>query len=88
MTIYIPNIDKRGCKFYVSISYELYLVNGLKANMLVTNDVLCKKGFAINFSICSVLIHSCSIRIDVSARQHSEFFRQKILASSSTLMPP
>lgn len=39
--VYILGFDGNGYKVYVSIICELHLVDGLKANMLVENDVLC-----------------------------------------------
>lgn len=86
--IYILGIDKKGHKVYISISCELYLVNRLKANMLVGNDILCTKSFAINLSISSVLIHSYGVKIDINARQHSKFLRHRALASAFTIVPP
>lgn len=87
MMIYIPGINEKGCEVYASISYELHLVDGLKVNMLVGNDVLCIESFAIKLSTSSTLIHSCSVKININARQYSEFLRHKTLASTSTIMP-
>lgn len=87
-TIYIPGIDKKGHEVYASISYKLYLVDGLKANMLVRNKVLCTEGFAINLFISFALIYSCGVKIDINARQRSEFLRHKALASTPTIIPP
>lgn len=70
----------------MSITCKLYQVNRLKINILIGNNVLYMKGFAINLSISSTLIHSCSVRINISARQYSEFLEKKILASDSILM--
>ena len=74
-TIYIPDIDKKSREVYTSISYELYLVNRLKTNILMGNNIFYIEGFAINLSISSTLIHSCGMRIDINARQHSKFLR-------------
>lgn len=87
-TIYIPGFDGNGREVYASITCELHLVDGLKANMLVGNDVLCTEGFAINLSSSSALIHSCGVSIDINARQHSKFLRHRALASASTIIPP
>lgn len=66
--IYILDIDKQGYKIYASISCKLHLINRLKVNMLVGNDMLCTKGFAINLFTSSILIHSCSIKISINAK--------------------
>lgn len=44
MTIYIPVIDEKGHELYVFISCKLYLVDELKINMLLSNNVLCIEG--------------------------------------------
>ncbi len=87
-TLYIPGTDQKGRKVYTSITCELYLVDGLKANILVGNDVLCTEDFAINLYNSSALIHSCGVRININARQHSQFLRHKALANTSTIIPP
>ncbi len=87
-TLYIPSTDEKGREVYASITCELHLVDGLKANMLVGNDVLCTEGFAGNLYNSSALIHSCGVRININARQHSQFLRHRALASASTIIPP
>lgn len=86
--IYIPGLDKEGSEFYISISCELHLVDGLKANILMGNDVLYMEGFAINLSNTSVLAHSFDMKINITTRYHSKFLKHRVLVNSSTLMPP
>lgn len=66
--LYIPGTDEIGREVYTSITCKLHLINGLKANMLMGNNILCIKGFALNLYNFSALIYSCGIRIDISAR--------------------
>lgn len=87
-TIYISSIDKKDRKVYASISCELYLVDGLKANMLVGNNVLYIEGFTINLAISSTLIRSCVVKININARQYSKFLRYRTLASTPIIIPP
>lgn len=86
-TIYIPGIDKKGCEVYASISCKLHLIDRLKANMLVGNDVLYTENFVINFSTSSALIQSCGVMIDINTRQHSEFLRDRALTRALTIVP-
>lgn len=76
--IYIPGIDKKDCEVYASISYKLHLIDRLKANMPVDNNILCTRGFTINFSTSFAFIHSCGVKIDINARQYSKFLRRRI----------
>lgn len=39
----------------------------------MNNHMLYTEGFAINLSISSALIHSCSKKINTNARQYSKF---------------
>lgn len=56
--------------------------------MLVSNDVLYIEDFAIYLFISSPLIHSCGMKININARQHSKFLRYRALASTPTTIPP
>lgn len=85
--IYISDIDKKVCGIYVSFNWKLHQVDRLKANILVSNNMLCTEGFAINLSIFFALIHNCSVKIDISTRQHFKFLRHKTLVSASIIMP-
>lgn len=86
--IYISGIIKKDRKIYASISYKLYLVDGLKVNMLGSNNMFSIKGFAINLSNSSVLIHSYGMKINLNTRQYSKFLKQRVLANGSTLVLP
>lgn len=59
--INISDINKKGQQTYTFIGCKLYLVNRLKTNMLIDNDVLYMKSFTIVFSSTSSLIHSCGV---------------------------
>lgn len=87
-TIYIPSIDKKSHEVYASINCKLHLVDRLKANMLVDNDMLCIEEFTINLAISSALIRSCVVKININVRQHSEFLRHRALASTPTIISP
>lgn len=88
MTIYISDIDKKVCEVYASISYKLHLIDRLKANILISNNVLYTKSFAINFFTSSIFLYSWGLKIDINTRQYSKIMRWKTLANSSTIVPP
>lgn len=88
ITIYISGIDKKGREVYASISCKLHLVDGLNANMLVGNNVLCTEGFAINFFTSFALIYSCDVKININVKQRSKFLRHRALANTPTIIPP
>lgn len=74
-TIYMLSNEEQSCEIYASINGNLYLIDGLKANMLVSNNMLYIEGFIINLFNSSTLIHSCGVKIDINAKQHLKFLR-------------
>lgn len=75
MIIYILSVDKKDHKVYAFISCKLHPIDGLIINILVSNNVLYIKGFAINLSTSSTFIYNCGMRFVVSAKKYSDFWR-------------
>lgn len=69
--LYIPGLDQRGTKVYACVKCKLHLVQGLKANMLIGENVLYTKSFIINLASISAQILSIGVTIVASARSHS-----------------
>lgn len=86
--IYISGLDKKNYEIYVFINLKLYLVNRLKANILIGNNVLYMKDFAINLSNIFLFIYSYFIKIVINTRHHFKFLRQRVLAYSPILILP
>lgn len=84
---YMPSLDRKGSEVYACINYKLYLVGGLKANMLIENNVFCTKDFVINFANASANILSFGVTIIINARNYLQFLRRKVLANSITFIP-
>ena len=73
---------------YACLRRELHLVDGLKANMLIGNDIIGPEGILIDISKGSVYISSCGIKLMVDAKQRGPFIRREILAESNIVLPP
>ena len=86
--LYMSGLDKEGSGVYACVQCELYLVDGLKANMLIGNNVFCTEGFTINLANASAHIISCGVTIVISARNHLQFLRRNVLANTTTFIPP
>ena len=56
--LYMPGLDREGSEVYACVQCKLHLVNSLKANMLIGNNVLCTGGFTINLANASTHILS------------------------------
>ena len=80
--------DNKGQKVYASIRYELHLVEGLRANILVGNDILAPESFVLNVGLGHALVGSCGVKIAVRARQRGPFLKKRLLAERDEVVPP
>lgn len=69
--LYMPGLDQGGLEVYTCIKCELHLVEGLRANMFIVNNVFCIEGFTINLASTSAHILSYKVTIVVNARSYS-----------------
>lgn len=81
ITFYIPGLNQEVSDIYVCIKCKLHLVDGLKANMLIGNNVFYIEGFSIDFANVFAQIASYRINIIISARHYSKFLKCKVLAN-------
>lgn len=50
VTLYIAGFSRDGTDIYTCVKCKLYLVEGLKVNMLIGNNLLYTEGFSINLA--------------------------------------
>lgn len=55
IAFYILGYNYNRTEVYIYVKYKLYLIKGLKANILISNNIPCIKDFSINLAI--VFIH-------------------------------
>lgn len=84
----MTSLDQRGSEVYTCIKYKLHLVEGLKANIFIGNDVFYIEGFTINLTNAFAYILSCGMTIIMNARNHSQFLNCNILANAIIFVPP
>lgn len=82
IAFYISSLNQEGLEVYTNIKCKLHLVEDLKANILIDNNVFYIEGFSINFTNAFVHIPNCEIDIVISARYYSEFLKHKVLANT------
>lgn len=82
--LYILSFNQEGLEIYTCIKYKLYLIEGLKINMLIGNNVFYTKGFSINLANVFTHIPSYGVDIVISAQYHSKFWKHKVLANTTT----
>lgn len=66
--LYFWKKDTNNKIVYVCVDQELYLTNGLKANMLVRNNVIGSEGIFINNTEKTTLIANCGVYIKIDAK--------------------
>ena len=87
MPIYFLGVDKHKQPVYACIYREMYLVDSLKANMLVENDIIAPKSIMIHLANSTAFITSCNVRIAITAGQQGQPLRIKLMADITILLP-
>ena len=88
MSLYFPGIDSTNRPAYAQIHRELYIVKGLKENLLVGNNILVMERVIINLANKSAMILSCQVTISVAARPRVYPVQRKVLVDKSLTIPP
>lgn len=88
LSLYFPGKNNTGQLVYASLTCEIHLVEDLKANLLIGNDIMSSEGFVIDVKGKSALIGSCGVTVPIDARQRGQFLTRKLLTSQETVFPP
>lgn len=86
--LYFPGKNDAGQQVYTSLTCEIHLVKGLKANLLIGNNIMSPKSFIIDVKRKSLFIGSYGVTVPIDARQRGQFLIRKLLASQETMVPP
>lgn len=88
LSLYFPGKNSTGQLVYASLTCEIHLVEDLKANLLIGNDIMSLEGFVIDVKGKNALIGSCGVTVPIDARQREQFLTRKLLASQETVLSP
>lgn len=80
LSLYFSGKNDAGQLVYITPNYEIHLVKGLQANLLIGNDILLLEGVVINIGRKSALIESYKVIISVNAKEQEQFLTRKLLA--------
>lgn len=69
LSLYFPSKNNVGDLIYASLQCEIYFIEGLYANLLMSNDIVSSKAMVINLKKKTALIGACVVTIDVNAKQ-------------------
>lgn len=86
--LYIVGFSCDGTEVYMCIKYKLHLIEGLKANILIGNNIFYIDGFLINFVSTFIYIQSCGVDIIINIKHHTQYLKRKILANVTTFILP
>ena len=88
MSLYFPGINLTNRPAYAHIHRKLYLVNKLKANLLVSNNILAIKRVIIDLDNKSAIISSCQMTIFIAGRLKGRPVQRKVLVDKSLTICP
>ena len=89
LPIYLPGKDKDGQDILACLTAEFHLVDNLRAQMLIGNDIIGPQGIIIDVSNQFATIFQCeSIQVPIEPRQRSQFVRRNIHAQEAMVVPP
>lgn len=71
--LYLLGEKNNSAKAYAYIWRELHLVNGLKTNILIGNDIIKPEGILIDISSKSTYVSSCKIKFWIDTKQQGLF---------------
>ena len=87
-SLYFPGKNNIGQLVYASLTCEIHLVEDLRANLLIGNDIMSPEGFIINVKGKKALIDSCEVTIPIDVRQHGQFLAKKLLTNQEIVVSP
>ena len=88
VSLFLPGENLEGQQVYASFKCELHQVDGLRANILIGNNILAPEGFILNFKMGHAVVRSYRVTIPIKARQRGQFLKRRLLAKSDGMMPP
>ena len=88
LSLYFPGKNAVGDLVYASLWCEIYLVEGLRANLLIGNDIMSPEAVVIDLGKKTAVIGACGVSIDVNARQRGQFLAKKLLINKDSVIPP
>lgn len=85
--LYLLGEKNNGAKSYTFIWRKLHLVDGLKANILISNNIIGLKGISVNISSKLAYISSYKIKLWIEVKQWGPFVWQKVLSKANIVLP-
>ena len=68
LSLYFPGKNNVGDLVYALLQYEIYLVEGLRANLLIGNNIISSEAMIINLGKKTALIDTYGVTININAK--------------------
>ena len=88
LSLYFPGKNAVGDLVYAALRCEIHLMEGLRTNLLVGNDIMSLEAMVINLEKKTAIIGTCGISIDENARQRGQFLTKKLLTNQDSVISP
>ena len=88
LSLFFSGENGKGEMVYASIKCELHLVKGLRANILIENNILAPEGFIINIGLGHAVVGSFGVKIMIRVRQRGQFLTKRLFAEKDGVVPP
>ena len=86
--LFLLGENNKGQKVYTSFKCKLHLVEGLRANILIGNNILALESFVLNVGLSHVVMGRCGVMITIRARKRGQFLRKRLFAENKEVLPP
>ncbi len=87
LSFFLLGENNEGQKVYASIRCELHLVDDLRDNILIGNNILASESFVLNIGLGHTLVGSCGVKIAIKAKQRDQVLRKRLLAKKDEIVP-
>ena len=84
--IYFLDTNKFEKSAFANITRKIHLIDDLKINMLIENDILEFESFIIDVSKKTITINNCEIIIELFIKQRDFFVRRNILSNHKIIV--
>ena len=86
--LYFPALSKADEGIIACIRRELHIIDNLRINLLIGNDVLGAEGFVLDMAQGKAYIPGCGATIRITSRPRGQFISRVLHAESHIIVPP
>lgn len=85
--LYFPAIGNKGQRMIVCIYCELHIVDNLRANIFIENNIIGVKGMMINIAKEKAYISDCKAIVPITAKHCGQFVKKVLYLTICVMIP-